>query len=122
DEKAFGDWSTPALKAIWSVLTGGAEASDKLHVVASCRYLHDDFGDAVIPVTLLPRDALYRMMDWFPALRRLSHLSRKNLTALLAGHPRAVEYTNDLVRDALAKWARTRGEWLLPDPPTLPDL
>jgi tetratricopeptide (TPR) repeat protein len=86
--------------------------------VASCRYINDDFGDALIPVNLLPDDAVFRMMEWFPALRRLSVPSRRMLVDRLDGHPRAVEFANDLIQDALSRWGRRYGEWRLPDRPT----
>ena len=35
----------------------------------------------------------------------------------LDGHPRAVEYANDLVEDALSKWRDTQGEWVVSVPP-----
>ncbi|HMB03801.1 MAG TPA: CHAT domain-containing protein, partial [Isosphaeraceae bacterium] len=101
DPAAFGTWRSPALAAIWSILADYAEATDRLFIVASCRYQNDDFGDALIPVNLLPDDAVFRLMEWFPALRRLSVPSRRELVARLDGHPRAVEFANDLIQDAL---------------------
>ena len=49
----------------------------------------EDFGAALVPVGPLPSDAVYRLMSWFPALRRLSHASKVKLVAKLEGHPRA---------------------------------
>ena len=118
DPAAFGTWRSPALATLWSTLKGYAEATDRLFVVASCRYINDDFGDALIPVNLLPDDAVFRMMEWFPALRRLSVPSRRMLVDRLDGHPRAVEFANDLIQDALSRWGRRYGEWRLPDRPT----
>ena len=118
DPAAFGAWRSPALATLWSTLKGYAEATDRLFVVASCRYINDDFGDALIPVNLLPDDAVFRMMEWFPALRRLSVPSRRMLVDRLDGHPRAVEFANDLIQDALSRWGRRHGEWRLPDRPT----
>ena len=86
--------------------------------MASCRYINDDFGDSLISVDLLPDDAVFRMMEWFPALRRLSVPSRRMLVDRLDGHPRAVEFANDLIQDALSRWGRRYGEWRLPDRPT----
>src|SRR5271166_4170750 len=118
DPAAFGAWRSPALATLWSTLKGYAEATDRLFVVASCRYINDDFGDALIPVNLLPDDAVFRMMEWLPALRRLSVPSRQMLVDRLDGHPRAVEFANDLIQDALSRWGRRYGEWRLPDRPT----
>ena len=54
-------------------------------------------------------------MEWFPALRRLSVPSRRMLVDRLDGHPRAVEFANNLIQDALSRWGRRYGEWRLPD-------
>jgi tetratricopeptide (TPR) repeat protein len=117
DEAAFGTWRSPALAAIWSTLARTARDGGKLHVVASCRYRHADFGKALMPVSPLPDDALFRLMNWFPGLRRLSVPVRARLVARLAGHPRAVEFANDLVEHALDQWEDHRGEWRLPAVP-----
>ncbi len=122
DPAAFGQWRTAALAALWSVLDRFARGTDKLHVVASCRYRHDDFRKALVPVPPLPDDALFRLMGWFDGLRRLSTGSRARLVERLAGHPRAVEYADDLIQKALEDWEDTRGPWRLPDPPTADDL
>jgi tetratricopeptide (TPR) repeat protein len=122
DEAAFGQWRSEALAGIWSVLRQFAEDGEKLHVIASCRYRNADFGEALIPIAPLPDDALFRLMGWFPALRRLSVPTRARLVERLAGHPRAVEFANDLIRDALARWSDRHGEWRSPERPTDADL
>jgi tetratricopeptide (TPR) repeat protein len=111
---ALGQWSTPALQAIWATLKDFAQHSGKVVLVASCRYRNDDFGKAVVPVGPLPAGALFRLMGWFPGLRRLSIASRARLVAELDGHPRAVEFANDLIVDALDAWEEKTGrEWTL---------
>ena len=62
-------------------------------------------------MTPLPADALFRLLGWFPALRRLTVAARARLVDRLAGHPRAVEFANDLLKDAFARWSRLHGEW-----------
>ena len=93
-----------------------ARDGDKLHVVASCRYLNDDFDDP-FSVPPLSADALLRLMGWFPSLRQLSIPCRVRLLGRLAGHPRGVEYLNDLVRKSLGDWKKRRGPWQMPARP-----
>lgn len=107
--QAFGQWHGPELAGIWQVLCEQARDGDKLYVVASCRYCHDDFGEALLPVGPLSPDALYRLMGWFPGLRRLAAGSRAQLVQRLDGHPRAVEYANTLIEDALWRWNQKTG-------------
>ena len=62
-------------------------------------------------------------MGWFPGLRRLSVGSRARLAGRLDGHPRAVEFANDLVEHALDAWEERKGrDWALPAEPTDDDL
>jgi tetratricopeptide (TPR) repeat protein len=111
---AFGEWRSPALRTIWQVLDESARNSDRLYVVASSRYRHEDFGAALVPVGPLPSDAVYRLMSWFPALRRLSHASKVKLVAKLEGHPRAVEFADALVAERLAEQEGRYGQWIPP--------
>ncbi len=115
DPDALGRWHTPALQAIWATLKEFAQHSGRVVLVASCRYRNDDFGNALIPLGPLPAEALLRLMGWFPGLRRLSVESRARLAAKLDGHPRAVEFANDLVEHALDAWEEQTGrDWILP--------
>jgi tetratricopeptide (TPR) repeat protein len=123
DAEAFGQWRTPALQAIWQTLRQFARDTDKVTMVASCRYRHDDFRQALIPVGPLPPGALFRLMGWYPGLRRLSVRSRARLTDRMDGHPRAVEFANDLVEHALDDWKERKGRaWTLPVEPADEDL
>ncbi|MCH8084301.1 MAG: TIR domain-containing protein, partial [Myxococcales bacterium] len=117
DSSAFGQWAEPALEAIWRNADQMARDTKALYVIASCRYRNDAFASALLPVTPLPADALFRLTEWFPALQRLATLTRARLVSRLDGHPRAVEYANDLVEDAFTKWRDTQGEWALSVPP-----
>ena len=90
-----------------------ARGSKKFYLVASCRYRHEDFGDALLPVSPLPPDALFRLTAWHPALQQLHARTR----ARLDGHPRAVDYANDLVAKALIDWKDRHGPWSLSTPP-----
>ncbi len=118
DEKPLGEWRTESLAQIWRGLDRTTREGDKLFLVASCRYRHPDFTAALLPVSPLPDDALYRLMAWFPALRRLAAPTRRRLVARLAGHPRAVELADDLVGDAL----KGHRDWCLPAEPEWGDL
>ncbi|MCP4659412.1 MAG: tetratricopeptide repeat protein, partial [bacterium] len=117
DEGAMGEWRSAALGAIWQALRELA-GQRELMVVASCRYRHPDFAGTLVPVSPLQPDALYRMMRWFPGLRRLSGAARVALVSRLAGHPRAVEFANDLIAHSLAAWEDDHGPWRLLDPPS----
>ncbi len=122
DETAFGKWASPNLAQLWQILTELDRSGDRLYLVASCRYRNPDFAGALLPVSPLPPDALYRLMEWFPAMRRLSGASRARLVERLAGHPRTVEYANDLLAHALAKREDREGPWRLPEEPSEADL
>ena len=113
DSNAFGHWAEPALEAIWRTGDQMARDTKALYVIASCRYRNDAFTNALLPVTPLPADALFRLTEWFPSLQRLATVTRARLVSRLDGHPRAVQYANTLVEDALEKWRDTRGGWVL---------
>ncbi len=122
DETILGQWASEDLGRLWQTLTELARDSDRLYLVASCRYRNEDFTGSLLPISPLPPDALYRLMGWFPALRRLSGPSRVRLVGRLAGHPRAVEYCNDLLAHALAEREDRGAPWRLPEDPTEADL
>ncbi|HVT59581.1 MAG TPA: tetratricopeptide repeat protein [Thermoanaerobaculia bacterium] len=111
DDTAFGEWANDEVRQLWEVLTTLARDGDRLFVVASCRYRNPSFAGSLLPVSPLPPDALYRLMGWFPALRRLGTANRARLVGRLAGHPRAAEYANDLLAHALADWEDHHGPW-----------
>ena len=117
DSATFGQWAEPALEEIWQTADQMARDSEAFYLIASCRYRNDAFTRALLPVTPLPADALFRLTEWFPALKRLATPTRARLVARLDGHPRAVEYANDLVDHALAEWRDDYGEWSLSAPP-----
>ena len=122
DPEAFGRWAEPALEAIWRNADDMARGSGALYLVASCRYRNEAFAQALVPVGPLPPDALFRLMEWFPALQRLSIPARARLVSLLDGHPRAVEFANDLVADALAHRRDAERERSMPALPERADL
>jgi len=112
DPQAFGDWRSPEVEAICKTLK--AMSGDKLSVVASCRYRNPAFNHDIIPVPEMPDNDIFRMMGWFDGLRRLSVMNRARLVAQLHGHPRAVEFLEDLISPAIRKWEDRRGEWVTP--------
>ena len=122
DADSFAGWRNQASRDIWRLLVVSAQNSNKLFVVASCRYRNDDFAVSTIPVSPLPDDALYRLMGWFPALRRLTAKTREALVRRLDRHPRAVEFANDLIADLLAQHEQHEGEWRLPRIPQPADV
>ena len=115
DPEAFGAWRSADLHAIWSILK--QRSGDKLSVVASCRYRHASFEADTLHVPEMDNAAIFRMMGWFEGLRRLSLTNRAFLVRLLHGHPQAVEFLDDLIRDALIKWESRHGEWATPRTP-----
>jgi len=117
EDAAFGEWAEPALETIWRTAYKIAVDTKAFYLIASCRYRNDDFSSALLPVTPLPVDALFRLTEWFEALQRLAPPTRSWLVSRLDGHPRAVEYANDLVEHALVSWRDTKGEWALSVPP-----
>ena len=116
-EEAFGEWVEPELQMIWQHADQIARDSESYCLVASCRYRHQDFGDALMPVSPLPPDALFRLMAWHPFLQNLHVRTRARLVGRLDGHPRAVDYADDLVAKALMDWRNKQGEWSLSTPP-----
>ncbi len=80
-------------------------------MLASSRSRHPDFG-AVVAFDSLPADALWRMLLWFPSLRRLSEESRGRLVGRLAGHPRAVEFLDALIEELIRRWEYEHGPFL----------
>lgn len=116
DAQAVGEWVSEDLGRLWDVLNTVAQQEEHFYIVASCRYRNPGFCSALLPVSPLPPDALFRLMSWFPALRRLSLVSRARLIERLAGHPRAVEYANDLLAHAFAVHEDHHGVWQGDDP------
>ena len=114
---AFGEWAEPALQMIWQNAHQMARDSESFYLVASCRYRHADFGDALMPVSPLPPDALFRLTAWHPSLQKLHARTRARLVGRLDGHPRAVDYADDLVAKALTDWTNKYGTWSLSTPP-----
>ena len=104
DSDNFAEWCDPQCAALWRGLRKlQQESPGQLALLASTRYRNRDFG-AVVPFLRLPADALWRMLLWFPELRRLSDESRARLVERLAGHPRAVEYLDGLISDSILNW------------------
>jgi len=112
----IGEWASDDLGQLWDFLNALTQQVEHFYVVASCRYRNRSFASALLPVSPLPPYALLRMMSWFPVLRRLSLVSRARLVERLAGHPRAVEYANDLLAHALAEHEDRCGPWQGNDP------
>ncbi len=112
DRDDFASWRDDQCAALWQGLRKlQRETPGQLAVLASTRYRHRDFG-AVVPFLRLPADALWRMLLWFPSLRRLSEESRAALVERLAGHPRAVEYLDALIADLILSWESDHGPFV----------
>jgi hypothetical protein len=108
----FAEWRGCECAGLWNgLLAIQREAPGRLAVLASSRYRHPDFG-AVVAFDSLPADALWRMLLWFPSLRRLSEESRGRLVGRLAGHPRAVEFLDALIEESIRRWEYEHGPFL----------
>jgi tetratricopeptide (TPR) repeat protein len=112
DPEEFAEWRHDECARFWTgLLVLQRENPARLAVLASSRYRHRDFG-AVVPFDSLPADALWRMLLWFPSLRRLSEQNRAWLIERLAGHPRAVEYLDALIEEAIRHWESENGPFV----------
>ena len=60
----------------------------------------------------LPDETLWRLLGWFPALRRLSRWSREALVARIGGHPPAVEFLDALLCSALPSHEEQHGDFV----------
>jgi tetratricopeptide (TPR) repeat protein len=108
----FAEWRDRDCASLWNgLLRVQRESPGRLAVLASTRYRHQDFG-AVVPFDSLPANALWRMLLWFPSLRKLSEDSRGRLLQRLAGHPRAVELLDGLIEEAIRRWEPEHGPFV----------
>lgn len=57
----------------------------------------------------MAEDPILRMLEWFPALGRLSPWTRARLVPLLHGHPRAVEFLDGFVHAEMERWENDHG-------------
>ena len=111
DPEEFAEWRDDECARFWrGLLVLQRENPGRLAVLASSRYRHRDFG-AVVPFDSLPADALWRMLLWFPSLRRLSEESRGRLVGRLAGHPRAVEFLDALIEESIRDLVAWISQW-----------
>jgi len=109
---ALGRWKSQELANIWQLLK--LMCGENLCVIGSCRYRNKGFDDCTIPVPEMGDNAIFRMMGWFDGLRSLSLPNRARLVSLVHGHPRVVEFLDDLINKALIDWKDDVGEWDTP--------
>ncbi len=111
-EDAVADWRDADCQRLWRQLAAAAgQLPHKLAVLASCRYRHaKDFPRAkTMSFGRMPKDTVFRMLEWFPALGRLSPWTRAKLVPLLHGHPRAVEFLDGFVGEELRRYEDDQG-------------
>jgi tetratricopeptide (TPR) repeat protein len=112
--EAFGAWRSDTLQRLWREVVELTSAVEHLYVVGSCRYQNDDLMAGLLAVSPLAEVDLFRLMAWFPALRRLSTRTRGELATRLSGHPRAVEFLDALIGTSIRAWEDSNGEWTPP--------
>lgn len=111
DPAAIAPWRDGQCQRFWKGLTQLASNSGgRLLVLASTRYTNDDIRPADrFPFGPMPRDAMLRMMDWLPSLRRLSRHARDRLVPELAGHPFVAVHLATLVQAELERYEADHG-------------
>jgi tetratricopeptide (TPR) repeat protein len=115
-EDAVAEWCDADCQRLWQQLAAAArQLPHKLALLASCRYRHArDFPRAdTMSFARMPDDTVFRMLEWFPALGRLSPWTRARLVPLLHGHPRAAEFLDGFVGEELRRYEDDQG----PPPP-----
>ena len=111
-EDAVAEWCDADCQRLWQQLAATArQLPHKLALLASCRYRHArDFPRAdTMSFARMPDDTVFRMLEWFPALGRLSPWTRARLVPLLHGHPRAVEFLDGFVGEELRRYEDDQG-------------
>ena len=105
-------WRGDAGELWHRLVTLAREQPDRLALLASCRYDHGGFGGMRVPFARLPDEALYRLLGWYPSLRRLGWPSAQRLVPRLGGHPRAADFLDGLIGDAIARFEDEAGQAL----------
>jgi tetratricopeptide (TPR) repeat protein len=111
DANAVAEWRDDNCRAFWNKLARVArEHPHRLALLASCRYRHGDFRAAeTFPFTSMSDQMVFRMLEWFPALGRLSVRTHVRLAPELRGHPRSVEFLDGLVSAEIERWEADEG-------------
>ena len=117
DPDALGTWISAEAGALWQGLADLARRQPtSFALLASTRYRHDDFRNDIVELGALPPDAMWRLLGWLPALRRLSAPTRAALVGgnrgaeteaardgSLDGHPRSAVMLDALVARVIAR-------------------
>jgi tetratricopeptide (TPR) repeat protein len=92
-------WKTRELARLWSSLLELAAPGGHFGFLASTRYVpRGTPAEARVPLEQMPNMDVVRLLRWFPTLSRLPAADAAWLTEeVLDGHPRTVEYLEDLV-------------------------
>lgn len=122
--EAAGDadvpWASDDLAAFFATLA--TEAAGDTTVLVTTRYRPANTGGVWREIPPASSGEVFRMTGWYPALRRLPPALRRELAAdRLAGHPRAVQWTDALLQEAEARRTEAGGPRLSPgeDPETV---
>ncbi len=116
EDKDLGRWLSEELRAFWERLQ--ALCGPRFRVLVSSRYVPEGTpGAAVLALPPLHDYELVRLMGWLPALGLVPFADREWLASQIDGHPRTVEYLEELVRlqvdrvTALGPGATFSGDW-----------
>lgn len=106
-------WASDDLAAFFATLT--AEAGGDATILLTTRYRPAATGGAWREITPASPGEVFRMTGWYGTLRRLPPALRRELAAeRLAGHPRAVQWTDALLHEAEARRTTDGGPRLSP--------
>lgn len=103
----LGTWRDAGVKAFWARVAAAAGKEKGFGILASTRYVPEGVPDRVcLPLPVMREMDLVRLLRWWPTLGGLSAEDMDWLVGRLEGHPRSVQWLEEL--------AATKVEALVP--------